>query len=106
MRKIHYIVWCVVLMLLALNVTQVFSFRMSKPTTFSHPMDEKQVTKLNSLLLDLWNIDNGRQNLDIVTTDRTNADNGDIWILTTGNLARIRFQAADRTWTINPEEIQ
>ena len=77
-----------------------YGFRMAKPLTFTHPLDEKQIAELNKLTLDIWNITNGRINVDIVTTSKSGADNGDIWILKTGVIAQIQFKSSDRVYTL------
>ena len=76
---------------------------MERPILFSHPIDENQVNNLNNSLQSIWYITNGRQNLDIVTTTKTNADNGDIWIIATGNVSRIQFKSGGHIYTITPD---
>ena len=69
----------------------------------THPLDEKQIHKVNSINQSVWNILNGRYTADIVSTTKANADNGDIWIIATGNVARIQFKANGHVYTITPD---
>jgi len=69
------------------------------------PWTSEQMKQHNEAHEDLWNLSNGEYNFDIVTTSKTNADNGDVWILQTGSVARIQFKAIDRVFTLVPEGI-
>lgn len=77
--------------LLVFGMTSVYAFRISKPQIFSLPWTTDQVNQLNDALEDLWNLQNGEFNLDIVETTKTNADNGDFWIYTS-NTTDIQYK--------------
>jgi len=89
-----------ILLFIALIVTSL-AFRNPRPTTFSEPFDRDQINKLNADLNNLWNLTNGEFNLDIVTTTKTNADNGDIWIFNDSGTFRLQFKAGDAVRTIS-----
>jgi len=91
-----------ILLCVALIATSVDAFRMSRPPTLSHPIDQEQVNQLNASLDDIFNLSNGRFNLDIVTTTKTNASDGDIWILNDSGTYKLEFKAGDAVRTITP----
>ena len=91
-----------VLIALLLLASAVDAFRMSRPPTLSYPIDEEQVDQLNSSLDDMFNLTNGKYNLDIVTTTKTNASNGDIWILNDSGTYKLEFKAGGSVKTITP----
>lgn len=78
------------------------AFRISRPNTFTLPWTQDQVSQLNRTLEDIWNLTNGEFNLDVVTTSKTNAQNGDIWIIYTAPNARIQFKAKGIVHTLSP----
>ena len=82
--------------------TSAGAYRISRPPTLSHPIGKEQVTQLNASLEDIFNLTNGKFNLDIVTTTKTNADNGDIWIFNDGGTYKLEFMAGDSVRTITP----
>lgn len=79
-----------------------FGWRMGRPLTLTYPLDERQVRKLNDVLQDVWNISNGRINIDIVDTARTSSDNGDIWFIVTGPTSYIQYKSQDHVYTVTP----
>jgi len=95
MRRLSYF-------LIGLLVASSLSFRMSRPPTLSHPIDQDQVNQLNASLDDIFNLTNGLINLDIVTTTKTNAANGDIWIFNDSGTFKLEFKAGDAVRTITP----
>lgn len=78
------------------------AFRMDKPTTFTYPLDEKQIDEMNDLFTLIWHIQNGRVSLDVSSTQRTSPDNGDIWLTQTGNTVYINYRANNHTFTVTP----
>lgn len=82
--------------------SSALAFRISRPPTFSLPWTQDQITQLNDSLESFWNLQNGEFNLDIETTTKTNADNGDIWILT-GVVNGIQFKMNDQVYTLTPD---
>jgi len=91
---------CVIVMLFF--ATEICAFRMSRPPTLSHPIDQEQVNQLNASLEDIFNLTNGKFNLDIVTTTKTDAMNGDIWIRNNAGTYLLEFKAGDAVRTITP----
>lgn len=57
-----------ILLGMALTAPSVFAFRMSKPPTF-YKWDTNDFSQLNDVLLNLFNITNGRYNMDVVEVD-------------------------------------
>lgn len=80
------------------------AYRVPRPHVFSHPLDQEQIVQLNNTLGDLWNLTNGRFNLDIVTVSKTNASPGDIWLIQTGTTVKIQFRGIDRVFTVSNED--
>lgn len=88
---------------LVLGITaNVYALRVSRPQTFSLPWDQNQINQLNEYLESLWYVQNGRIDLDIVTTSKTNARNGEIWILNDSGTYKLEFKANDAVHTITP----
>ena len=67
-----------------LLASNVYAFRISRPTTFILPWTEEQMAQLNDTLEDIWLLQLGEFNLDIVATTRSKANNGDFWLIQTG----------------------
>lgn len=92
--------WLVILIIsISLNV---YAFRIARPPTLSLPLTEDQVNKLNRYLEDVWHLQQGEFNFDVVTTAKNGANNGDIWILMTGAVGSIQFKANDTIYRITP----
>ena len=79
------------------------AFRIPSPPTFTLPWDETQITQLNDFALDVWNLTQGEYNFDIVTTTKTNADNGDLWLISTPPTVYIQYKANNHIFTITPD---
>lgn len=60
--------------------TSAYCLRVNLPPVLSLPITDSQVSQLNQYLKDIWNIQNGRFELDVVTTSKTAAKNGEIWV--------------------------
>ena len=80
--------WILIIIIFLLS-SQAIALRINKPFTLTYPLTKEQIIQLNKYLDDLWNIQNGRQSLDIVTTTKTNAENGEIWLISTGYRLRL-----------------
>lgn len=93
----------VAIILIVLFSSLAYALRISKPYTFSLPWTEEQMSRLNAALTDLWNITNGKYNLDIVTTPKTDARNGDMWLIYTSPVTRIQYKSAGLIYTITPD---
>jgi len=90
--------------LFILATTSVFAFRIPSPPLLTHPLNQNQINQLNDTLRNIWNLQNGEFNLDIVTTTKSNANNGDFWLIQTGAVVRMQFKALDRVFTIQDQE--
>jgi len=92
---------CLVIILMATNV---FALRVSRPPVLSNPIEEDQISQLNKFLEDMWLMQYGRFELDIVTTTKTDAKNGEIWILNAGGDSyKLQYKAGDAVHTITPD---
>lgn len=89
--------------ILVLLVIVSVGFRMSRPDTFSAPLDKTQINKLNEALEDLFYLQQGEYNFDVETTPKYNADNGSQWFIETGNVTRLQFTNNDSVYTITPD---
>ena len=81
----------------------VYGYRISRPVTFTYPLDKEQVSKLNNYLEDIWTLQNGRFNFDVVTTTKSNADAGTIWFIQTGNVVRLHTKYNGHIFTFSPD---
>lgn len=84
-----------------LCVTNVYALRVSKPVTLSNPITDDQLNQLNKFLEEIWLVQNGRQEIDVVTTSKVNARNGEMWILT-GSTVKLEFKAGGNVYSITP----
>jgi len=94
--------WIYVSLICLLIASPVEARRISRPQVFSLPWTDEQVTSLNNVQEDIFLMQKGRYELDIVTTTKTDANNGEIWIITTGGVGRIQYKSGDHIFTINP----
>lgn len=95
MRKVYL---CLVFILLF--EAAVYAYRISRPAVFTLPWTQDQINRLNKALLDLWYLQQGEFNLDVVTASKTNAQNGDIWLIYTPPVVRIQYKAQDHVYTM------
>jgi len=82
--------------------SSAYGWRMARPITLTHPLDDRQIRRLNDFLEDVWNLGNGRINMDVVTS-RTSADSGDIWLIQTGIITYIQYKNNGHIYTITPD---
>lgn len=66
--------------LLLFVASTAWSLRVAFPPTLSAPITDDQIATLNAYLKNMWDMQNGRFELDIVTTTKNNAKNGEIWV--------------------------
>ena len=78
-------------------------FRIVRPDTFVLPWDNDKIEKLNLFLEDIFNLQQGEYNFDVVTTPKTRADNGDFWFVYTSPTVFIQYEAEDHTYTVTPD---
>lgn len=60
--------------------TTVWALRVPFPPTLANPITDDQVATLNRYMKDLWDMQSGRFELDVVTTSKSAAKNGEIWV--------------------------
>lgn len=97
-NKILFLILFVIFM-----ASPVYAYRIPRPDILQFPLTEDQIKQHNEAHEDLWNLQNGEFNFDIVTTSKTNADNGDFWFIQTGNTVYIQFKANNHIFTISPD---
>lgn len=102
MRKLYLFIGIFLVSASIFLATTVLAYRMSRPPTFSYPMDKEQINQLNASLEDIFNLTNGKFNLDIVTESKLGAKNGDIWIFNDSGTYRLQYKAGDIIRTLTP----
>ena len=95
------IIFYVVLFLVL--VFPVYALRATRPPSLKSPITQDQVSELNRYLEEMWNMQYGRYEADIVTTSKSSAKNGEIWLIQTGSTVRLQFKGADHVFTISPD---
>ena len=94
MRKILFSI-----VLIASLSTNVYALRILKPQTFSLPWTKPQINQLNETLESLWFIQNGRYELDVVTTTKSAENNGVLWIFNDGGIIKLQTRVGGTTYT-------
>src|SRR3990167_303708 len=90
----------IVIALIILNLaTFGYALRASRPPVLTMPLTQDQLTQLNVYLNDLWYMQTGRIEIDIVSSSKTNAKNGEVWIKKTGATYYLEFKAGDAVRT-------
>ena len=81
-----------------------YALRVSKPLTLTYPITEEQVSQLNKYLEEIWLIQNGRFEIDVVTSPKTNAKTGEIWIYNNSGTYSLQVKAGGnvRSATLSP----
>ncbi len=97
MNKLIYIVPTIFTFVFSLNA---YALRVNRPPTLSYPIKQDEAANLNKFLEDSYNIQNGRFELDAPETTKTNAKNGEFWILDTGVTANMQFRSGGTIYTI------
>lgn len=88
-----------IILVIALITTNVFALRTNRPIKLSFPIKEEEVNELNRFLENAWFIQNGRYELDVVTVPKTDARDGELWIIQTGITCRLQWKANGIVWT-------
>ena len=78
---------------LAMAGVPVYAYRMEKPQTFIE-WNSNNFTVLNNVLLQLWNISNGRYQSDVVTVDPDGARRGNVG-------EAVLFDTGTDQWCVN-----
>jgi len=94
MKKIYFIA------LLLLITCTADAFRIPRPNRYSLPLTQDQINQINDDLDNIWQLSNGEFNLDEETTAKTQAENGDFWILATPITSKIQFRSEDTVFTV------
>ena len=95
-------IWTILLVLL--TGMNAWALRASRPLMLSYPVNQDQISQLNKYLEDIWNMQSGRFELDIVTTSKSSSKNGEIWIYNNAGTYSIQVKAGDvvRSVTLSP----
>ena len=88
----------IITVVLLIAVT-AYAFRATHPFILKYPVDQEQISQLNKFLEEIWLMQNGRSELDIVTAVKTNARNGEMWMIQTGSVVRLQWKANNIIWT-------
>ena len=90
----------IVIAFVILNIATIgYALRASRPPVLTMPLTQDQLTQLNVYLNDLWYMQTGRIELDIVTTSKSGARNGEVWIKNTAGTYYLEFKAGDAVRT-------
>ena len=93
----------IVIAFVILNIATIgYALRASRPPVLTMPLTQDQLTQLNVYLNDLWYMQTGRIELDVVTSTKSNAKNGEIWIFNDAGTYKLQFKAGGSVRTITP----
>ena len=96
----------ILFLILILVAGTAYSMRATRPPVLTNPMTEDQITQLNKFMDDIWNMQYGRYEIDIVPTSKTNANNGEFWFLQTGlTTGKWQVKALDRVLDIGGDGV-
>ena len=73
MKKIILIILAILLIPVGL-----YAYRTSRPIKFTDLTKPDQITQLNEIITELWNISNGKWNMNIVTVNPDGTTKGDV----------------------------
>jgi hypothetical protein len=88
---------------LVLLCTSAYALRVPKPPTLTEPLKEDNISQLNKYLESVWHMQYGRYELDIVTSPKTKANNGEMWLVQTGQVIRVQYMGNGHIFTITPD---
>lgn len=89
-----------ILILCSIFEHSAYALRVNRPPKISTPMTEDETSQLNRFLEDSWNIQNGRVELDNTGTAKTNAKNGEMWVLDTSVTSKLQFKSDGSVFTV------
>jgi hypothetical protein len=103
--------WIYVSLIILLLAVPAQARRISRPDSFKLPWTEEQVTDISNTLEDIFNMQKGRYEHDIVSTTKSNPNDGEMWITTgivgavalTGQIAEVDFRAGGVNYTLSPD---
>jgi hypothetical protein len=78
----------------------VYAYRIQQPIRYELPWTKEQVKELNNTLDGLFLSQQGRYETDIVTSSKTNARNGEAWILSESGTHYYEFKAGDNIYRL------
>lgn len=93
----------VVIILLLVTVENVKALRVARPAKLKYPLTEEQITDLNNTLEQLFDMQGGRYEADIETSTKSNANEGEIWLIKTGSTVYIQYKGNNRVYTLTPQ---
>ena len=88
--------------IMVLLATNLFAYRVSAPLKLAYPLTEEQVNQLNKYLSDIHDLTNGRYEMDIVTTTKSGAAEGEFWVIQTGSNSYVQFKNNGHIFTLRP----
>ena len=91
----------IIFVCLLLISTSVWAYRIKRPLRLELPLTEEQVKELNNMMEEVFLLQQGRYEVDVVTTTKTNAKNGEMWILSSGGTFRLQTKAGDAVRSVN-----
>lgn len=77
MKQATYIKLFIIILILAI-VGNVYAYRTARPIKFTDLTKPDQISQLNDIITELWNISNGRWNMNIVTVNPDGNTKGDV----------------------------
>lgn len=86
--------------LLIILVSRAFSYRIARAPTLSLPLNQDHINQLNRFNDSIFHLQQGEFNIDVVTSTKTNAGNGDFWIIMTGATATFQFKANNQIFSV------
>jgi Tfp pilus assembly protein PilE len=90
----------IIFLLFAISI-QAYGMRIQKPRHFTYPMNEADVKELNSIFEQLFLMQQGRFELDKVTTTKSSANTGEIWIRQNGGLNYLEVMVDGTIYSIS-----
>lgn len=77
-----------------------YALRIQRPRHFTFPLEEADISHLNTTLEELWLMQQGRYELDKVTASKTAANTGEMWIKQTGGLNYLEVMVDGTVYSI------
>jgi hypothetical protein len=82
--KMRKVVLLALIILFGLTIHS-YGLRIQRPRHFTYPLSESDVSELNSILEEIWLVQQGRYEADAVPSVKPNANTGEFWINTPEN---------------------
>ena len=102
--------WIYVSLICLLLASPVEARRISRPDVYKLPWSDEQITNLNNIQEDIFQMQKGRYESDIVSTTKSSPNNGEMWITTgivagvalTGQIAEVNYRTGDENFVLSP----